>query len=460
MVDRNKAAREKLRNKTIVIFGSTITQSTGNSKLIYNMSKAFMSKGHKVYTIGLEYNGPQIYYDKIPVLPGFYCQNCGHAHKGDNEYLHKIADYMNLFKPDYFICVGDAVTMQQFGMGNLQFRANTKSIMYLTIDSEGAFCNERELDNGKKEYVLECDRVISTAQFTKDQLKEWLDIDSDVIYEAIDLNTYHPIDKDKRTELRKKYRFKENDFIIFNSGRNIIRKRLFTLLDGVVKFLCETKDTYLLLNCPCEGVYPDSLNPKDFITRVMKKVYGRDMLEEGRIIFLDRSGLGSNKITEKENAEHYQISDVYATASSGEGFSLTPVESMSCGVPAITVDNSTSREILNADVTSENSGFISGSGGLVVEAPHGLYVDHSLRQHLTNGKLIYKAIKSLFGNEEARKQHGMNGRQYVEMMFNFETFKDKWLKVIETTKKKEVKKQEEFKPMDMGKKDEVAKNGI
>jgi len=450
---RDKAAREKVRPKIIIIYGAPCNKSTGNGKLIYNMAKSFQSGGHKVYTIGLEYNGPQINFDGIPILPGFHCSICGNQNKGNKETIQKIANYINLFYADYFICVGDPYLVQQFGIGNLNLEETElrKSLMYCTIDSEGMFCNEGELANKHQDYLLKCDRVISTAKFTQEQLKYWLDMDSDLIYETIDLKDYSPISPEKKKELRKKYKFKEDDFIIYNSGRNIMRKRLFTLLDGCVKFLCEHEKAYLLLNCPKEGSYPDVLNPEDFISRVLKKKYGRDMLEEGKVIFVERSGLGSNQITEKANAELYQITDVYATATGGEGFSLTPVESMACGVPAIVPDNSTGVEILG--VTSDDklteSGFRFGKGGLLVNTPIELYVDWGLKQNLTTESHIYRALDFLYKDPGLRKNLGESGRKLMEELFNFETFKKKWLKIIETTTKKKKEEKPEFKTIQM-----------
>ncbi len=448
---RDLKARENLKKKvqkTIIIYGAPCNKSTGNSKLIYHMAKSFQIGGHKVFTIGLEYNNPQINYDNIPILPGFFCEICGRAHKGSEANVQKIAEYINLFQPDFFICVGDPYQFQQFGIGNLSFEdmKNTHAVMYATIDAEGLFCNEGEKVQGHQDYLMKCDKIIGTAKFTQEQLKYW-DIDSDMIYETIDLQNYSPISKEKKTELRKKYRFKENDFIIYNSGRNIMRKRLFTLLDGCVKFLCDTKDTYLLLNCPnyaSDAVYPDTLNPKDFISRVLKKKYGRDMLDEGRIVFLESKGLGSIKIGEKENAELYQIADIYATATGGEGFGLCPIESQACGIPVIVPDNSTGAETIG--VTSEDklteSGFRFGKGGLLVNTPIELYVDWGLKQDLTNSENIHRAIDFLYKDPELRKNLGESGRKLTEKLFNFEDFKNKWLDVIKNTQKKEIKKQE------------------
>ena len=457
----------KKHQKVIFIYGAPCNKSTGNGKLIYHMAKAFQSAGHEVVTIGLEYNRPMIWFDNIPILPGFHCEICGNAHKGNDENVQKIADYINIWprRPDFFICVGDPFQMQQFGIGNLSFeKIKTKAIMYATYDSKGIFTNELLKEEGLKDYLDICDKIVSNSLHTQKQLKEWNKMESDMIYVTSDLNNYSPVSKEKKAELKKKHRFKSDDFVIFSSGRNIVRKRHNTLIDAAAKFICETKNTYLYLNIPVSIVgdkafYPDTLNPLDFVKRVLKKKYGRDLNEEGRIIFIGRGGLGSEDITEQQNAEIYQMADVYAYATGAESFGVCPVESMACGVPVIIPDNTTGKEILGIDKikndkyfskNSPTSGFQFGKGGLLVNAPTQIWVDWGLEQFLTTTENIYKAIKFLHNDPDLRNNLGKQGREYVEKTFNYGEFRRKWLEVLKTTEKKPKEKvEEEFKPVEI-----------
>ncbi|MCP3684376.1 MAG: glycosyltransferase [bacterium] len=455
---RDEIAREKIKRSRIAIYGAPITNSTGNGKLILAMAKAFRSAGHTVFTIGLEYNGVQTFVDDIPVLPGFHCERCGNSDKGSPSRVKKMADYINGLNVDYFICVGDPYHFQQMGVGNLNFpeMPGRKAIMYATIDSEGMFCNDNLLDEGKGDYLSVCDKVVSTAVFAQKMFKEWRDLETPLIHEAIDLKMYQPITKEAKVELRKKYRFKEDDFVIYYGGRNLMRKRAHTLLDAAAQLICETDKTYLYLNIPTygKGKYPDSLNPADFVRRVLKKKYGRDLLEEGRIIFVERGGLGSNQIGEKENAELYQIADVYATTTGGEGFGLMPVESMACGVPVIVPNNSTGPEtigLIGETVKPQDGiGFQFAKGGLLTDCPIEQWVDNGLKQHLTTVENTHSALKYLHADQVLRDSMGKQGREYAEKMFGFELFGKKWNKIIANTLKKIPKKVEEFKTLKVG----------
>ena len=456
-MNRNKLALEKLKQKNskkIIIWGATISKSTGNSKLIHHMCKAFQSAGHQVFTIGMDYNRMQIWWDNIPIMPSFKCEKCS------NFDITKIAEYIEKIRPDFFICVGDPYTFQQYGIGRLNFdNIRTKALAYCTVDSDGYFTNNELTREGYLDYLPNCDNIISTAEFTKEQLKKWMDLDSEMIYETIDMSNYHPVKKEKRDLLRKKYRFKENDFVIYGMGRNLMRKRNNILLDACAKFLCETENTYLYLNIPADKwkddmpVFPDRINPYDFVKRVLKKKYGRDLIEEKRVIFIRRAGLGSTQISEQENAELYQISDLFVSTSSGEGFGLGGVESQNCGVPVILPDNSTSREIIGASKDNNKLGsytteqpFLFGEGGIITETPIDLWTDYGLKQRITTPEATYDAISYLYNNPEIRVQMGLNGLKYVKSTFNYDIFREKWLKVINTTEKKNQFKEMDIKP--------------
>lgn len=347
----------------------------------------------------------------------------------------------------YDLCVKD----------NNQFLAGKGGIF--VHNSEGIFCNDILTEDGLKDYTINCDRVIATAKFGQQQLKEWLDIDADVIYEIVNYNEiYLPVSKDKRIELKKKYRFKEDDFVIYSSGRNLKRKRNEILLDAAAKFICETKNTYLYLNIPMSVAgerqyFPDGLNPLDFVRRVLKKKYGRDLVAEKRIIFIDRGGLGSTQITEWNNAELYQMSDLYLTTTGGEGFGLTPVESMACGTPVIIPDNSTGKEIIGIEDTkcqAPESGFQFGKGGLLLNCLIEEWTDFGTKQQHTTTENTYNAIKFMYNDPELRENLGKQGREHIEKTFNMDEFRMKWLEVVKVTEKKPINKErEEFKSVEM-----------
>jgi glycosyltransferase involved in cell wall biosynthesis len=432
-MDRNLQAKENFKKKIgkrILIFGASAHKTTGNGKLIYHMAKGFQAAGHQVFCMGMDYNSQQIYYDGIPIIPSFSCEHCSSMNEGSPERVQKIADFINFYRPqmDYFICVGDPYQFQQKGIGLINFN-QIKTILYSTIDSVGLFCNQDLNDKGLPDYLKQCDKIVSTAKFGQDVLKNW-GISSDMIYEAINTDLYCPVTKEKKEELRKARRLPVDAFIMYSSGRNILRKRHFDTIDAASKLISETENSYLILNIPSYGknkkgqpMYPDSLNPYDFVRTVMKKKYGHDYVDEGRIIFLERGDLGSNAISEKNNAELYQLSDVLVMSTSAEGFNLTPVEANSCGVPAIVPSNSMASEILGIKPTENQpldlSSFSFAEGGLLTKCDIDLWQDFGLKQRITSPNRTYEALRLLYYSPICKSQ---NGEEYflrkTQIMYN------------------------------------------
>jgi len=454
MKDRNKIAREKIKQKhkkKILIYGPSCNNSTGLGKIIFMMARSLQEAGHEVLTIAQWWNKHQIYYKGVPILPDFYCPRCGSSDIGSQEYVQKIADLLNLSRPDYFITVGDPYQFQQYGLGNLILK-DIKTLCYTTMDSEGYFCNDLLNLLDKPDYLDNCDKIISMAEYTKEQLKEWKELDSEVVYPPILTDLYKPVSEQVKKELRKKYRVNEDEFLIYMSGRNILRKRHNIAIEAVCELLSKTENTALFINIPptVDGnmrYFPDGLNPVDFITRVMKHKYGRDFLAEGRIFLIDRDELGSTKISEEQNVEFYQISDVYVSTTSGEGFGLCSAEAMSCGIPIVIPDNSTADELVCCLEADNKSPYITGNSGLLVDTPIHIHTDFGTMQHLCQPEDVYQAINHLYENLKLRQVMGEQGRKHVVEMFGLDKFKQNIVKSIITTEKK-AKEEKEFNKLE------------
>ncbi|MGA7670189.1 MAG: glycosyltransferase family 1 protein [Nitrolancea sp.] len=139
-------------------------------------------------------------------------------------------------------------------------------------------------------------------------------------------------------ELRQ--RFELHGPIIFNVGGLDVRKNLSTLVEAFGRAMPSLDQKTLLViagkgHTGNTGLYPP-LEP------VIKKLG-----LEGSVRLIGR-------ISEDEKRILYQISDVYAYPSLYEGFGLTPLEAMACGLPVIASNRSSLPEVV-------------GSGGLLVD---------------------------------------------------------------------------------------------
>ncbi len=135
-------------------------------------------------------------------------------------------------------------------------------------------------------------------------------------------------------------RFNLNGPLIYNVGGLDVRKNLSTLVEAFGRALPHLDPTTLLVIAGKSHTDNATLNPP--LEPIIRNL-----------------GLDSNvrligRISEDEKRILYQISDVYAYPSLYEGFGLTPLEAMACGLPVVASNRSSLPEVV-------------GNGGLLVD---------------------------------------------------------------------------------------------
>lgn len=156
--------------------------------------------------------------------------------------------------------------------------------------------------------------------------------------------------------------------VIFNVGGLDVRKNLTTLVEAFGRAL-------------------PNLDPATVLV-----IAGQAHTANARLYppiepLIDKLGLTSSvrlvgRVSDEEKRLLYQISDVYAYPSVYEGFGLTPLEAMACGVPTIAANRSSLPEVI-------------GTGGLLVDptparfaaAIVSVLTDEHLRRDLTQRAL-------------------------------------------------------------------------
>jgi glycosyltransferase involved in cell wall biosynthesis len=148
--------------------------------------------------------------------------------------------------------------------------------------------------------------------------------DSAVIPLGVQLSTYRPIEK---IEARKHFQFGrrfQNSFMVGNVNRNQPRKRMDLTIQYFAEWIKSDKvdDAYLFLHVAPTG---DS----GYDCAQLAKYYGieqRTILSEPEVW---------NGLKEEELAVLYSCFDVQLSTTQGEGWGLTAMEGMACGVPQV-----------------------------------------------------------------------------------------------------------------------------
>lgn len=314
---RDQEARERLRfkPKRILIYGDMCKTPSNSGKLIYQLAKVMKARKHDVMTLGMKYNGIQMWDDDIPILPTGYCEECGHLNPSKR--IKVVADYISYYNPDYFICVGNAKELQQFAIGNFDWsKMRATSVLYLTdieypldIDSMKELKDKYNLKNPIKSF----DKVVVMGEHDKKRIKEALGVDSSVIYPGIDLGYYKPITHEAKEKLREKYGYKKEDYLIYTFS-----KPNPDLIETLIPIM--RKHQALHLNFQIQGKL-------DKYNSLMDRFKETHPDEAGRLTLMSTGYITS------QSPEFYQMADLFLSLK--ESADLRIIEALACGIKTL-----------------------------------------------------------------------------------------------------------------------------
>jgi D-inositol-3-phosphate glycosyltransferase len=260
----------------------------------------------QIAVLGLNYNGdphdaPYVVY---PCWPG-----------GDAFGLGRIKQLVAELKPDLIVLQNDPWNIPEY------LKRIPKEIPVIAVcPVDGKNCRGAGL-NGCAAVIFWTEFGLHEARlggFTKPGY---------VIPLGVDLDIYKPKDKQVAREYLKLPYQMQQGFIVGNVNRNQPRKRL----DLTIAFFCEwvkmrhVEDAYLYLH-----VAPTGDAGYDVVQ--LMHYYGL----KGRLILnIPEIGYGE---TEQDLAETYATFDVQVNTGQGEGWGLTTLEGMACGIPQIVPD--------------------------------------------------------------------------------------------------------------------------
>jgi glycosyltransferase involved in cell wall biosynthesis len=289
--------------------------STGFARVTHHVLDV-LKETWDVGVLGLNYLGdPHNYpYPVFPCWPG-----------GDWFGVGRTAKVVNDFKPDVVVIQNDPWNIPAYLKEILDKESNWKCpiVGALAVDGKNCRANEYRLNE-----------LAMAIFWTKFGVEEAINggltpTKAAIIPLGVDLDLYKPIPK---LEARKFLGLPEhmmNGFIVGNLNRNQPRKRLDLTIEAFAKWIrdCRIQDAYLFLQlCPTGDMGYD--------VKQLKQYYD----PEGRgwlIVVEPEIGFGVN---ESLLPYVYSAFDVQLTTTLGEGWGLTTMEGMACGVPQIVPD--------------------------------------------------------------------------------------------------------------------------
>lgn len=203
------------------------------------------------------------------------------------------------------------------------------------------------------------------------------------VYFGVDTNKFRPVwaARGLRQELRKKYRLKNRQVIIF-TGRVIPKKGPHLLVDALKLLLPRYPDTVLVIvGTPW---YSDATP-----TPYLRRLHAASRPVKDKIIF-------TGYVPQNQMPGHYVMGDIFVCPSQcQDSAARTHYEAMACGLPVVTTRRGGSPEI----VTHQHD-------GIVVR-------DYS------NPAALARAIGYLLANPDKARKFAKKGRAAAENRFTF-----------------------------------------
>lgn len=394
-----------------VLFLDSPLIATGYASTCRLTAKELKKRGYDVY--GISFNGgPQnsdiIDWYGIKILPNHALKRNVHSNYGDAQTVIQIC---NDIKPDILFFHNDSYRYSY--INELPKEILDKAVFWLPFEGE-------QQDN------LGC-QLFSKCAATRFVTKHALDIHKNILKDkdigsiphAIDLESYYPA-PDKLSAKRAKNLGIENKFVAVRVDRHQPRKYWDLTLKAFAKFAEGKDDVFLLAKC----------NPRDIVMWNEEKKEGidlgaiaRDLGIAGKVFF-DDYFFSSPAMAQC----FYHPADVFLTTTSGEGFGLTPVEAMACGLPVICPDTPVLPEVLS------DGGMFCKLKGKEWYAPMNVF--HNIVDVDEVASKLEWAYKDWKAGSPELTKIGEKGRKIAVAQYSPATVYDQWDKVFRDVAKR------------------------
>lgn len=363
---------------------------------------ALVDAGWKTSVIGINYRGdPHPFRHYLEERGGHvypaYVLGGPKSIMGDGRIIEVVAKE----KPELVIIQNDPWNIPRYVA---QFeRLQKRPFLIGTIAVDGLNCRGKDL-NG-------LDHVMFWTEFGRDEaVKGGCFKPTSVVPLGVDLEIYKPRDKFEARDLIPIPKPARDGFIVLNANRNQPRKRIDLTIRYFAEFFhsCKAEDAYLYLHvCPTGDVGVD--------VDQLASYYGL----KGHLL-LEQPGVYEG-LSEQDLVLTYQAVDAQMSTTQGEGWGLTTMEGMACGVPQVLPKWSalgewarTGAVMVPCTSTSVTTGGVNAIGGVPDETA------------------VVKALESLYHSLSLRSDIGQRGLALVQQpQFRWENIGAQFAKQVE-----------------------------
>ena len=241
-----------------------------------------------------------------------------------------IIDALNSEKPELLWTLCDSFMINYLATMDI---SPAKSLFYFPSDGW-------PLPIGTAPLFKKMNYLVGMSKFAQNQaIDEMGRTDCHYIPHGSDPNKFYPITDKEQLRWKWSERLQidlRNKFIIGTVARNQGRKMTHELCKAFAEFAKDKNDVMLILHC-------DPFDPVSGGTFLLDLLHNRLKLA-GKYCFTGTSWLKG--FSDAEMNEVFNLFDLHALSTSGEGFGIPTIEAQACSVPSVITDFTNTRELV------------------------------------------------------------------------------------------------------------------
>ena len=369
--------------------------NTGFSTVSLEVLNRLNKLGYECHFMAHNYIGqdlppnPSMLKDKTPF--NFTLYGNGRQPYSQDLIMPRIRD----LKPDFFGVLLDTFMVYPW-FTQLDF-APALSYFYFPSDGGGG------LPDGCEAILKKVNIPIAMSRFAQQQAKEVHGLTTNYIPHGVNTKNFFKLDDEKKIEIRKKWKL-EGKFIIGTVARNQPRKMLDRMIRTAAQICKKYNDVMFFVHC-------DPFDPAAGYNIV--KIIERFNLQN-RFIF---SGVKYHSgFSYEQMNEVYNLMDIFLLTTSGEGFGIPIIEAMSCEVPVVVTNYTTTQELV----------IDNGKCGEVVDLLGEVTGSWAVDRGIMDENDGTKKIEILYKDQGLRIKYGKMGRKKVEKLYGWDVVVAQW----------------------------------
>ena len=279
---------------------------TGFAVVAENLARRLA--GWDVHVLAVNYKGdPSPLAQRFPLYPAWL--------GGDSMGVGRLAPLIRHVQPDVILAINDPWIVTHYVEALGEIGGAPPLVAYMPVDGTSLRAADVAPLNGLA-------HAVAYTRFGLAELRRaGLETPATIIPHGVDLASFHPLDQ---AETRTRYGLPADMFAVLILDQNQVRKRLDIAFDAFARFAADCPPARLIYHGPL-------LAEQGWDILAM----AQDLGIAERLILTSRTISQTNGLRIEDMASVYALADVKLTTTSGEGWGLTTMEAMACGVPCL-----------------------------------------------------------------------------------------------------------------------------